>query len=195
MSLRLITFFEMSTDDIKRLTGKLLTARFWIKVGRDASLIGGVVLIFTGLLFTYTGVWPPLVSVEGTSMVPDLKPNDLVLMKGIDRINVTTYSDALAAGHTAFGSYGDVIVYRPMGNTSTIPVIHRAIYYVNKGQPMWPGGPNAPYSGYITKGDNNYLYDQASLISPDQPVKKEWIMGVCQYQVPYLGGINNLING
>ncbi|VVB64741.1 Uncharacterised protein [uncultured archaeon] len=31
---------------------------------------------------------------------------------------------------------------------------------VDQGQPMWDGGPKAPFSGYITKGDHNDRIDQ-----------------------------------
>ena len=40
------------------------------------------------------------------------------------------------------------------------PIIHRALRYVEAGDPMWQGGPAAPFSGYITKGDHNEVIDQ-----------------------------------
>jgi signal peptidase I len=87
---------------------------------------------------------------------------------------------------------GDVIVYRPFGNAT--PVIHRAIRYVNKGDPMWHNGPAAPYSGYITLGDNNQgIYDQMSNICPGQPVKAEWVVGIARYRIPYIGYLRSLL--
>ncbi len=50
----------------------------------------------------------------------------------------------------------------------------------------------APYSGYITKGDNvvtNKHFDQEGQISYLTPVKDEWIIGTAQYRIPYLGYI------
>ncbi len=92
-----------------------------------------------------------------------------------------------------FNQYGDVIVYRPFGEAARTPVIHRAMYYVNESEPMWPGGPPAPHSGYITQGDNNFLYDQSSGISQNQPVKPEWIIGVAEIRIPYLGWLRSLV--
>jgi len=38
--------------------------------------------------------------------------------------------------------------------------MHYVENYVETGDPMWPGGPSAPFSGYITKGIYNNLTDQ-----------------------------------
>ena len=49
------------------------------------------------------------------------------------------------------------------GKEGVTPIIHRAMYYIEEGRPMWPGGPSAPFAGYITKGDypkTNAIYDQ-----------------------------------
>jgi signal peptidase len=96
-----------------------------------------------------------------------------------------------------FGDYGDVILYRPYGQESITPIIHRAMYRVEAGEPMWENGPAAPYSGYITKGDNpvtNRHYDQEGQISYYVPVKDEWVIGVAKYRIPYLGHIRLLFS-
>ena len=160
---------------------------------KDALFTLAVVLVLAGGLYLYAGVWPPMVSVDGSSMYPNLKAGDLVIMRGLDRVNVTTFGDAIDKGYTMFNNYGDVIVYTPMGDRNLTPVIHRAVSWVEGGQPMWPGGPKAPHSGYITLGDNNYFYDQSTSISPDEPVKPEWILGVPQARIPYLGLLRNVI--
>ncbi len=154
---------------------------------KDVAATLALVLILTGALYAYTGVWPPMVSVEGTSMYPHMRAGDLVIVRGVDRAAVTTSFDAVASDYKKFDGYGDVIVYSPMGNRSRVPVIHRAAYWVDEGLPMWPGGPRAPHSGYITLGDNNFFYDQSTSISPDEPVRPEWILGVSQFKIPYLG--------
>ncbi len=68
------------------------------------------------------------------------------------------------------------------------------MYYVEEGQPMWPGGSAAPFAGYITKGDNpktNSAYDQQGSISPHLPVKPEWVIGVARFdRIPLLGCVS-----
>ena len=69
------------------------------------------------------------------------------------------------------------------------------MYRVEAGQPMWKDGPIAPYSGYITKGDNvvtNQYYDQEGQISYEMPVKDEWVIGTAQYRIPYIGYVRLL---
>ena len=159
----------------------------------DIVLAVALIALVCGALYAYAGVWPPLVSVGGTSMYPNLKNGDLVILRGLDRVGVVTGSEAINSSYEKLGGYGDVIVYSPMGNRSITPVIHRAMYYVKAGQPMWPGGPTAPWDGYITLGDNNFLYDQSSSISPDSPVRPSWILGVPQMRVPFLGMVRSLL--
>jgi signal peptidase len=175
----------------KGLHGRLLRA-----VGgalKDVAITLAFVLILTGGLYAYAGVWPPLVSVDGSSMYPHLRAGDLVILRGVGRVAVTTGSEAVNGSYKKFDGYGDVIVYSPLGDRSRVPVIHRAAYWVDEGQPMWPGGPQAPHSGYITLGDNNFFYDQSTSISPDEPVRPEWILGVSQFKIPYLGLLRTFI--
>ena len=154
-----------------------------------------IVAIVAGLLYAYAGTWPAIVSVIGDSMYPNMHKGDLVLLQGLDRTSVITYTAANASGdHMTYNKPGDVIVYRPLGDTSIKPVIHRAMYWVNKSEPMWEGGPPAPASGYITLGDNNNgRLDQDSSICPLQPVRPEWIIGVAKFNVPYLGYIRSIM--
>ena len=97
-------------------------------------------------------------------------------------------------GYSSFDEYGDVILYKPRGKEGVTPIIHRAMYYVEEGQPMWPGGPSAPFAGYITKGDNpktNSAYDQQGSISQHTPVKHEWVIGVARFnRIPMLGCVS-----
>jgi signal peptidase len=166
---------------------------FWKELLKDILFALAVVLVMVGMLFAYAGIWPPFVTVDGQSMLPNMRQNDLVIIKGLDRATVTTYNQSLNNGHRTFNEYGDVIVYRPFGDSTRTPVIHRAMYYVNESEPMWPGGPPAPHNGYITQGDNNFLYDQSSGISQNQPVKSEWIIGIAEFRIPYLGGLRSLL--
>lgn len=168
--------------------------RFWKELLKDVLFALAIVLVMAGALFAYAGTWPPFVTVDGQSMLPNMRPSDLVIIQGPARASVATYNQSLGGGHRMFNEYGDVIVYRPYGDASRTPVIHRAMYWVNEGDPMWPGGPPAPHGGYITQGDNNYLYDQCSGICPNTPVKPEWIMGVARFRIPLLGYVRGLLS-
>jgi len=156
------------------------------------SIIVGAVIALA--LYVYAGVWTPVVSVNGTSMLDHMHAGDLVLVQGLNRGAVQTYEMMLNTSYLMFGEYGDVIVYYPYGKEDQPMVIHRAIRWVNESEPMWPGGPASPASGYITLGDNNHgVLDQQSNICYLQPVRPEWVHGIARYKVPYLGYLRSLI--
>ncbi|MDD1750466.1 MAG: S26 family signal peptidase [Methanothrix sp.] len=125
------------------------------------------------------GLWTPMVAVESGSMVPNLNIGDIIIVQGASRTDVVPSDVAEKMGYSAFNRAGDVILYRPYGKESlnildqlkmllgmapgqdkATPIIHRALRYVEPGVPMWEGGPAAPFSGYITKGDHNDVIDQ-----------------------------------
>jgi len=125
------------------------------------------------------GLWTPMVAVESGSMVPNLNVGDIIVVQGASRTNVLSWEDAEKAGYKAFNLPGDVVLYRPYGKESfnlldqalmllgfsrsadkATPIIHRALRFVETGEPMWDGGPKAPFGGYITKGDHNGPIDQ-----------------------------------
>lgn len=125
------------------------------------------------------GVWTPMVAVESGSMVPNLNIGDIIVVQGASRTAVIPWEVAEETGYKAFNLPGDVILYRPYGKETlnlldqikmllgrppsadkATPIIHRALNYVDEGEPMWEGGPAAPFSGYITKGDHNEVIDQ-----------------------------------
>jgi signal peptidase len=163
---------------------------------QDIAFSLAVVAVIALALYLYAGMWPPMVSVNGISMYPHMENGDLVFIQGLSRGNVTTYEDSLNTSYMMYSEPGDVIVYHPYGEPSRSLVIHRAIRWVEQGQPMWAGGPPAPASGYITKGDNNdtnIQYDQQTPICKDQPVQKEWILGIARFKLPYLGYLRSLV--
>lgn len=163
---------------------------------RDFLFVITVVAIFASVSRVAFGLWTPMVAVESESMVPHIQIGDIVFMESIDRKGIVTQQDGKQSGYTSFDDYGDVILYRPYGRGDKTPIIHRAMYYVEEGEPMWNGGPPAPHAGYITKGDNNPSYDQKGSISYLQPVKKEWITGVARFsRVPVLGCISLAARG
>jgi len=139
-------------------------------------VVVGVISIISQLAL---GLWTPMVAVESGSMVPNLNIGDIIVVQGATRTEVIPWEDAEKSGYEAFNKPGDVILYRPYGkeslnlldqlkmllgispgNDKATPIIHRALRLVQKGEPMWDGGPAAPFAGYITKGDHNEVIDQ-----------------------------------
>ncbi|VVB91166.1 Uncharacterised protein [uncultured archaeon] len=179
---------------------------FWAGLLRDFLFVIAVVVVFASLSRVALGLWTPMVAVESGSMIPHIQIGDIIFVESMDRTEIVTYLDGQKSNYTSFEGYGDVILYKPYGRQGATPIIHRAMYYVEKGDCMWqggdcnPGGKNlAPYSGYITKGDNpktNTKFDQEGSISYLQPVKKEWIIGVARfYRVPVLGCVSLIPRG
>jgi signal peptidase len=167
---------------------------FWASLARDIISIFAIVATFAILSQIMFGLWTPMVAVESSSMEPHMNIGDIIFIQSINRTEVITH-DTAPDDYVSFGMGGDVILYRPYGQKGVTPVIHRAMYLVEKGEPMWENGPIAPYTGYITKGDNpntNKYFDQQGMVSYLTPVKKEWIIGVARYRIPYLGYIRLL---
>lgn len=165
------------------------------------------------VLFSITGLWPPMVSVESGSMEPQMERGDLIVTVENHRYAPDYAQQGVVTGEigerkqeTKFGEYGDVIIYYPDGSSVRTPVIHRAMFWVNesenwvkKANPAYLPAENcseilncpAPHSGFITKGDANPYYDQTSEIS--SPVKSEWVRGTAEVRIPYLGYIRLLV--
>lgn len=165
---------------------------------KDVAFSLAIVAIIAATLYIYAGTWPPMVSVNGISMEPNMQNGDLVIIQSLNRGTVQTYDNSTVTGYKTFNGYGDVIVYKPYGDPSRPLVIHRAIRWIDQGQVMYTdnaGNHFAPTSGYITLGDNNNgVYDQkAQAICYDQPVRKEWILGIARFKIPYLGYLRSLI--
>jgi len=171
----------------------------WVGLLRDLLFVLAVVVIFASVSKVALGLYTPMVAVESGSMIPHIRIGDIIFVESIDRTEIITNEDGKKIGYSSFDEYGDVILYRPRGNDRATPIIHRAMYYVNESEPMWAGGPQAPYAGYITKGDNtktNAAFDQQGSISPGLPVKKEWVIGVARFgRVPLLGCISLIPRG
>ena len=159
---------------------------------KDIATVLVIVVAFLILCKLIFGLWVPMFVVSSGSMEPNMKIGDIIFVQDINRTTVITQQDALASSrpHITFKNSGDVILYRPHGSADRVPIVHRAMYYVEAGEEMWPGGPNAPHAGYITKGDNNVtnsLLDQQTGIMPNTPIKEEWIVGTVKFKIPYIG--------
>ena len=164
----------------------------WVSFGKDLLSVIAFLIAFMVLSKLVFGLWTPMVVVESGSMEPHMQIGDIIFVKSIDRVKIITNEEGKKVGYESFKNYGDVILYRPYGLEGVTPIIHRAMHRVEAGEYMWEGGPSAPYSGYITKGDNvvtNKRFDQEGQISYDMPVKDKWIIGTAQYRIPYLGYI------
>jgi len=168
------------------------TDNYWLALLRDILVALLVVAVIISLVYAYTGFTTPLVAVESGSMEPHINIGDVVLIRGLNKVPVVTYAQGEATNYQSFGNYGDVIVYRPDGDTHATPIIHRAMYWVNAGDRL-PNNQIAANAGYITKGDNNPQVDQPSLFGgmpPVEPVKPEWIIGVAQQPaIPWIGNL------
>lgn len=178
---------------------------------REAASSALAVLAVGLLLFAVSGVWPPLVAVESSSMEPNMYPGDLVFAMDEGRFvpaeahadtGIVTYVDGERTGYATFNDHGDVIIFRPYGSDRRTPVIHRARFHVESGEDWYDRADEsyisadscdelancpAPHAGFITKGDNNQYYDQARGIS--DPVKPDWIRGTAEFRLPWLGCI------
>ena len=186
--------------ELRRIIKKIEESdSFWAGLLRDFVFVLTVVVIFASVSKIALGLYTPMVAVESGSMIPHIRIGDIIFVQSIDRTEITTYEEGKKSGYTSFSEYGDVILYKPRGKDGATPIIHRAMYYTRKGEPMWPGGPAAPHDGYITKGDNgktNAAYDQQGSISPGLPIKKEWVIGVARfYRIPVLGCISLIPRG
>ena len=175
-----------------------------------------IVLVLGLILFAVSGVWPPMVAVESGSMEPNMEVGDLVLVTEPGRfapdaagndIGVVTHEAGVAAEYRTFGSYGSVVIFQPPGRTAS-PIIHRAMFRVEEGENWYDRADDryhnaanceelrhcpAPHGGFITLGDNNGQYDQASGLSA--PVKADWVTGVARLRVPYLGYVRLIATG
>ncbi len=111
----------------------------WKGWARDIAIAVIIVAVVLGGIYAYTGVWPPLVVVESSSMqhsdttsyIGVIDTGDLVFVQAAPtRADVTTYLQGRASDYTTYGDYGDVIIFRLARDPSATPIIHRAIMYV-----------------------------------------------------------------
>ncbi|MGZ4863610.1 MAG: S26 family signal peptidase [Halobacteriota archaeon] len=181
-------------DHTRERTKKLWeTDNYWLALLRDIIVAFLVVAAILSIVYLYSGSESPLVAVQSGSMVPHINIGDVVYNRGLNRVSVVTYNDGKATGYQRFGDYGDVIVYRPNGDKNMTPIIHRAMYFVKKGDPLPNNQGTAVHDGYITKGDHNHDFDQPLLyggMPSVEPVKPEWIIGVAQQPaIPWIGNL------
>jgi signal peptidase len=191
----------------------------WVAFVREVLSSLAVVAVVGLVLFAVSGLWPPMVAIESESMAPNMERGDLVFLMEEHRFaggaayngtGVVPYQAGAAAGYSTFNKYGDVIVYQPDGDEGETPIIHRARFWVNASENWYDeaneeylGGADsceelancpAEHGGFITKGDNNGLYDQVDTGDGaiSEPVKPSWVTGTAEFKIPWLGRIRLL---
>ena len=151
--------------DIRTMIQTFRTSENWvISLARDILWVVVVVGCIALALYLICGTWPAVVTVESGSMEPHMNIGDLVVVVQQDRFGpVQTWEEAKQTGYQKFGDYGDVIIYRPNGETdfwasigllplsSQHPIIHRAMTWIDTGQPE-PSYLN-PYEGSVTPSE------------------------------------------
>ncbi len=162
-----------------------------VSLARDLLWVACVVLGVALLLFIIFGTWPAVVAVESESMLPGMQVGDLVFVAAPDRFwTLTTAKEGIETGHTMFGNPGDVIIFRPNGDSSVHPIIHRALTHITAEEAEELLGFTNADSGILTQGDNNPVIDQVTThphIGRIKPVRDEWIIGKAVYSVPIVG--------
>lgn len=148
----------------------------WLK---DIAVSVIIALSVFGVLFAYSGVWPPMVVVESGSMshsedsqIGVIDAGDLVVVKGGARI--TTYVEGRATGYRAYGDYGDVIIYSN-GARDGEWIIHRALIY-------------------LKYNDTGGGWDAPSLKNLEYGTAKDWlVLGTYNPLKPYLNMRGTLV--
>lgn len=198
----------MPTDEPQSLFS---TVRSYYPSGNIRYVFEAIVIIaiLSTVFYTTSGTLTPLVSVPTESMAPQISQGDAVYTvipsiyanktPNTERDSpIITKQEAREFEYTSFGRYGSVILFDTPGHPGD--VLHRVHMYVEPGD-NWVDNSallgdknvtceeiaNCPASteGYITAGDNNDVYDQASERYPI--VKEDDIITVATFRIPYIG--------
>lgn len=134
--------FNLNEDKTIEKKSKSRYKEYFYGLVRDIIVSAIIVFSVLGILFMYSGVWPPMVVIESSSMMHGndsqigvIDTGDLTLVKKINnRHDIVTYVEATCRtspkyGVMTYGDFGHVIVYKKNGLSDT-PVIHRAIAWV-----------------------------------------------------------------
>jgi signal peptidase len=134
----------------------------WKAWARDIAFALVIMAVILGAMYVYTGVWPPLVVVESSSMQHSdtesylgvIDTGDLVFVQAAPaRTDVVTYVQGRATGYSTYGDYGDVIVFRLFTRPQDTPIIHRAIMYVIPNGTCGPACADVPDLALLSPAD------------------------------------------
>ncbi|MCK5024246.1 MAG: S26 family signal peptidase [Thermoplasmata archaeon] len=121
------------------------------EITRDIMVAFLIIAVIMLSLYSYCGIWPPMVVIESGSMehppsmtehrsyVGVIDTGDMVFVKKVNASygeDVLTYYQGEEMGHSTYGSYGDVVIYRPNGQKyrgngdPVIPIIHRLVIWL-----------------------------------------------------------------
>lgn len=142
---------------------------------RDGLVLAAVLAVLLASLALYARVWPPAVVVESSSMmhrdgpfgrVGTIDPGDLVVVKAVD--GVDDVATLVEGGRSRYGLPGDVLIYFPADDRAAVPIIHRAIAYVEVEasgyRVRWD--PDAPCVGGASKDGAWCRYGSAGVTIP-----------------------------
>ena len=107
---------------------------------REMMLAVAMIAFLVLGLWAHTGTMPPLVVVESSSMIHEengevgsIDAGDLILVMDTPYDNIVTFAEASDRqnnhfGYKTHGMEGDVIIYERNGESSSTPIIHRALF-------------------------------------------------------------------
>ncbi len=127
-----------------------------IGVAKDVIAAIIVVAIIMGALMAYCQVWPPVVVVESGSMshsidsqIGVIDTGDMVLVKDSPtKDDIVTYVGGEGTNQRSYGEFGNVIIYKPNGNSLATPIIHRAVLWLEINESMVSEQPSGRYDYY-----------------------------------------------
>ena len=138
---------------------------YYIGLGLSFGLLALVLLLAALVVIVPAATRSTPYTILTSSMEPGLPPGTLVIVKPIDPQDI---------------KIGTVVTYQLESGESAV-VTHRVVEIQG---PNLPGGDPS----FITKGDANSAPDA-------KPVMTVQVKGAVWYSVPYVGWINNIVNG
>lgn len=103
-----------------------------------------------------------------------LDPGDLVVIRAVD--DDSDVVTLLEGGRTRYGAVGDVVLYRPAGDETETPIIHRAIAYVDVAESRgattyrvkWD--PATPCAGGARRDGAWCVFDSRGILLPEHGI-------------------------
>jgi signal peptidase len=138
---------------------------YYIGLGLSFGLLALVLLLAAAVVIVPAATRSTPYTILTSSMEPGLPPGTLVIVKPIDPQDI---------------KIGTIVTYQ-LESGEDVVVTHRVVEI--QGQNLPGGDPS-----YITKGDANSAPDA-------KPVTPVQIRGSVWYSVPWVGWINNIVNG